>query len=160
MHELDEIDLKILGCLQVDCTQSIARISEQVGLSTTPCWRRLQRLESEGYIRERVALLDQERLNLGVTVFVMIRTSQHNATWLRKFQDTVTRMPEVVDCYRLSGEIDYLIRAVIPDIRAYDGFYKRLIENVDLLDVSSMFAMDNIKSTTRLPLDYARRALP
>lgn len=155
MAVLDRVDLKILDLLQHDCTLSIADIGEKVGLSTTPCWRRLQKIEERGLIRGRVAILDGDQLNVGETVFVAIRTSQHNSEWLEKFQKTVAAMPEVVDFFRLSGEIDYLIRAVLPNIRAYDNFYKRLIANIDLLDVSSMFAMEKIKSTTHLPLGYA-----
>jgi Lrp/AsnC family transcriptional regulator len=153
---LDGIDLKILGELQKDATQPVAAVAERVGLTATPCWRRIQRLEAEGYIRGRVALLDPKSLNVGVTVFIAVRTNQHNERWLKQFHDVVASMPEVVDFFRMSGEIDYLIRAVLPDIEAYDGLYKRLIARVDIEDVSSMFAMERIKSTTELPLGYAR----
>jgi Lrp/AsnC family transcriptional regulator len=153
---LDAIDLKILGEVQKDATLAVATIAERVGLTATPCWRRIQRLETEGYIRRRVALLDAKSLNVGVTVFIAVRTNQHNERWLKQFHDVVASMPEVVDFFRMSGEIDYLIRAVLPDIEAYDGLYKRLIARVDIEDVSSMFAMEQIKSTTELPLGYAR----
>lgn len=153
---LDAIDLKILGEVQKDATLAVAAIAERVGLTATPCWRRIQRLETEGYIRRRVALLDAKSLNVGVTVFIAVRTNQHNERWLKQFHDVVASMPEVVDFFRMSGEIDYLIRAVLPDIEAYDGLYKRLIARVDIEDVSSMFAMEQIKSTTELPLGYAR----
>jgi len=153
---LDAIDLKILGEVQKDATLPVAAIAERVGLTATPCWRRIQRLETEGYIRRRVALLDAKSLNVGVTVFIAVRTNQHNERWLKQFHDAVAGMPEVVDFFRMSGEIDYLIRAVLPDIEAYDGLYKRLIARVDIEDVSSMFAMEQIKSTTELPLGYAR----
>jgi len=153
---LDAIDLKILGEVQKDATLPVATIAERVGLTATPCWRRIQRLETEGYIRRRVALLDAKSLNVGVTVFIAVRTNQHNERWLKQFHDVVASMPEVVDFFRMSGEIDYLIRAVLPDIEAYDGLYKRLIAQVDIEDVSSMFAMEQIKSTTELPLGYAR----
>ena len=106
-------------------------------------------------IRRRVALLDRQALNAGVTVFVAVRTSQHNAQWLERFAGAVRKFPEVVDCYRMSGEIDYLLRLALPDITAYDAFYKRLIAKVELSDVTSMFAMEEIKSTTELPLIFA-----
>jgi Lrp/AsnC family transcriptional regulator len=152
---MDEFDIKILSCLQEDSAMSIADLAERVGLSTTPTWRRVQKLEADGVIRRRVALLDRRKLNAGVTVFVAVRTSQHNAQWLQKFARAVTGFPEVVDCYRMSGDIDYLMRLVLPDIGAYDQFYKRLIARVDLSDVTSMFAMEEIKSTTALPLQFA-----
>lgn len=134
---------------------SVSEISSRVGLSTTPCWRRIQKLEEAGVIRKRVALLDGERLNVGVTVFVSIRTDRHDAEWLEQFAGAVHDFPEVVEFYRMSGDIDYLLRVVVPDIAAYDRFYKRLIERVTLSDVSSSFAMEQIKYTTALPLDYA-----
>ena len=153
---MDKIDRRILECLQEDATFSTAEIAERVGLSTSPCWRRIQNLEKAGVIRRRVALLDRERINLGVDVFVAIRTSQHNARWLSKFAKAVTELPEAVELYRMSGEIDYLMRVVVPDIAAYDDFYRRLIDRVeDLTDVSSSFAMERIKYTTALPLRYA-----
>ena len=154
MISLDEHDLKILRLLQRDATLPLAEIASRVGLSTTPCWRRIQKLENAGIIRRRVALLDRSALNAGVTVFVAIRTNQHNAAWLARFASAVSDMPEVVDCYRMSGEIDYLLRLVLPDIAAYDAFYKRLIGRIDLSDVTSMFAMEEIKSTTELPLSF------
>jgi Lrp/AsnC family transcriptional regulator len=152
---LDELDRKILGILQVDSSMSVQEIGGRVGLSATPCWRRIQKLESAGYIRRRVALLDPEKLNLGVSVFIAVRTNQHNASWVDRFRKIVNGFPEVVDFFRLSGDVDYLIRAVVPDIRAYDELYRRLIEKIDIYDVSSMFAMEQIKSTTELPLVYA-----
>jgi Lrp/AsnC family transcriptional regulator len=152
---LDELDRKILAILQVDSSLSVQEIGDRVGLSSTPCWRRIQKLENAGYIRRRVALLDPEKLNLGVSVFIAVKTNQHNAEWVDRFRKTVNSFPEVVDFFRLSGDVDYLIRAVVPDIRAYDELYRRLIEKIDLYDVSSMFAMEQIKSTTELPLVYA-----
>lgn len=153
---MDRIDRNILACLQEDATQSTAQIAERVGLSTSPCWRRIQNLERDGVIRRRVALLDREHLNLGVDVFVAIRTTQHNARWLEKFAEVVAQFPEVVELYRMSGEIDYLMRVVVPDIAAYDDFYRSLIDRVDdLSDVSSSFAMERIKYTTALPLKFA-----
>ena len=151
---LDELDRKILAALQVDSSLSMQELADRVGLSSTPCWRRIQKLENSGYIKRRVALLDAEKLNLGVSVFIAVRTNQHNAQWLARFAKAVASFPEVMDCYRMSGEIDYLIRLALPDIDAYDAFYKRLIARVELSDVTSMFAMEEIKSTTRLPLNY------
>lgn len=151
---MDSLDRKILEQLQRDAGLSVAEIARRVGLSTTPCWRRIQRLEGDGVIRGRVTLLDPEKLNLGVTAFVSIRTNQHNRAWLERFARAVDEIPEVVEFYRLSGEVDYLLKVVVPDIAAYDQVYKRLIELVDLYDVSSSFAMERIKSTTALPLDY------
>lgn len=151
---MDWIDRRILACLQTNASLSTAEVAERVGLSTTPCWRRIQKLEKSGIIRRRVTLLDRARLNVDVDVFVAIRTSQHNEEWLTKFARVVTAFPEVVELYRMSGDVDYLIRVVVPDIAAYDAFYKRLIQQVDIADVSSTFAMERIKYTTELPLEY------
>ncbi len=151
---MDTIDRKILSILQRDATIPIAEIAEQVGLSTTPCWRRIQKLDEAGVIRARVALLDGGLLNVGVTVFVSVRTNQHNAAWFERFSKAVDEIPEVVEFYRMSGDVDYLLRVVVPDIAAYDSVYQRLIETVSLSDVSSSFAMEQIKYTTALPLDY------
>jgi Lrp/AsnC family transcriptional regulator len=152
---LHPIDRKILALLQDDVSQPVAAIAERVGLSPSPCWRRIQKLEEDGYIRGRVAVLDPEKLNVGVTVFVAVRTNQHDLGWLEKFAAAVRDFPEVVEFYRMSGDIDYLLRVVVPDIAAYDAFYKRLIQRVTLSDVSSSFAMETIKYTTALPLAYA-----
>ncbi len=152
---MDDIDRSILTNLQDDATLSLNEIAGRVGLSPTPCWRRIQKLEESGVIRARVALLDGAKLNVGVTVFVSIRTNQHNSEWLEKFAEAVAAIPEVVEFYRMSGEIDYLLRVVVPNIEAYDAFYKRLIDVIDLSDVSSSFAMEQIKYTTALPLAYA-----
>jgi len=154
---MDDIDVKILDCLQTDATLAVSEIAKRVGLSTSPCWNRIQRLEQAGVIRSRVALLDPPSLNVAVTAFVSIRTSNHNAAWFEKFSRAVSSFPEVVEFYRMSGDVDYLLRVVVPDIRAYDDFYKRLIEQIDLQDVSSSFAMEEIKYTTALPLDYVQR---
>jgi len=151
---MDAIDRKILQCLREDATLPVAAVAERVGLSATPCWRRIQNLEKAGVIRKRVALLDPERLNVGVTVFVRLKTSQHNQVWLEGFARAVAEIDEVVEFYRLSGDVDYLLRIVVPDIAGYDAVYKRLIEVADLADVSSNFAMETIKHTTALPLGY------
>ncbi len=152
---MDDIDRHILSCLQEDSTQSVADIADRVGLSTTPCWRRIQILEREGIIERRVALLNPDRMNVGVTVFVRLKTSEHNIEWLEKFASAVGEIPEIVEIYRMSGDVDYLLRVVVPDIAAYDGVYKRLVAAADFLDVSSTFAMERIKYTTALPVRYA-----
>ena len=152
---MDEIDRTILACLQDDATIPLAEIAARVGLTSTPCWRRIQKLESSGVIRGRVAILDAAALNVGVTVFVSVKTREHNYAWLEEFAAAVAEFPEVVEFYRMSGEIDYLLRVVVRDIAAYDDFYKRLIEKVSLSDVSSSFAMEQIKYSTALPLHYA-----
>ena len=151
---MDQIDHKILAELQEDAQISMARMAEKVGLSATPCWRRIQALEKSGVIAKRVTLLDRDQLNVGIDVFVSIRTQRHDAAWLESFSTSTSRFPEVVEFYRMSGEVDYLLRVVVPDIAAYDAFYKRLIEQEDIFDVSSSFAMETIKYTTALPLQY------
>lgn len=152
---LDKTDRAILGLLQRDATPSVGEVAAQVHLSSTACWRRIQRLEEQGYIAKRVALLNPEKLNLGVTVFVAVKTSQHSEAWFQKFHRVVTAIPEVVEFYRMSGDVDYLLRIVVPDIKRYDWVYKQLIKGSDLFDVSSSFAMEQLKLTTELPLDYA-----
>lgn len=149
------MDVKILRILQRDCTLAVAEIGKEVGLSTTPCWRRIQKLEEAGVIQRRVAILDAGLVNAGVTVFVQIKTDQHSLSWLEKFHAAVADFPEVVELYRMSGDIDYLLRVVVPDIAAYDDFYKRLIARIEIAKVSSAFAMEQIKCTTELPLDFA-----
>ena len=155
---LDAMDRKILALLQKDCTLAVADVGKAIGLSTTPCWRRIQKLEEAGIIRRRVALLDPVQVNVAVTVFVSIKTDQHNAAWLDKFHSVVVEFSEVAEFYRMSGEVDYLLRVVVPDIAAYDAFYKKLIAKIDVSKVSSAFAMEQIKYTTELPLDFAPRA--
>jgi len=152
---IDATDRKILTLLQNDASLSLADIADKVNLSPTPCWRRIQKLEEAGIIAKRVALLDAASLNLGVTAFVAVKTSQHNAAWLDRFAKAVANIPEIVEVYRMSGDVDYLLRVVVPDIAGYDTVYKKLIKNVELTDVSSSFAMEKLKSTTALPLDYA-----
>lgn len=153
---LDQLDLKILKLLQKDCTIAVSEIGKRVGLSTTPCWRRIQKMEEMGVIRGRVALLSTQKANVPVTVFVFVTTNQHSEEWLERFHRAIEQFDEVVEFYRMSGQVDYLLRVVVPDIAAYDAFYKRLIENVDIADVSSSFAMEQIKYTTELPLHYAQ----
>ena len=152
---LDAMDVRILALLQQDAARAVADIGREVGLSTTPCWRRIQRLEEEGVIERRVAVLNPAKVNAGVTVFVAIKTDQHSLEWLARFHAAVNDMPEVVEFYRMSGEVDYLMRVVVPDIAAYDAFYKKLIGRVTIAKVSSSFAMEQIKYTTELPLAFA-----
>ncbi|MBN9024959.1 MAG: Lrp/AsnC family transcriptional regulator [Rhizobiales bacterium] len=151
---MDRLDRKILQILQEDATIPVAEIGRRVGLSTTPCWRRIQKLEEDGVITKRVAVLDPKKVNAKVTVFVSITTSQHNEEWLKRFAEVIRDVPEVVEFYRMSGQVDYLLRVVVPDIEAYDLFYKRLISRIDIADVSSAFAMEQIKYATALPLNY------
>ena len=152
---IDLLDREILALLQEDAGLSVREIGKRIGLTPTPCWRRIQNLEAAGVIRGRVALMDPAALNVAVTVIVQIRTSNHSAAWLEGFQAALDNLPEIVEAYRTSGETDYLLKVVVPDIGAYDGFYKRLIEFVDLLDVRSTFVMEELKQTTALPLTYA-----
>lgn len=152
---MDEFDLKILHCLQANVGMSLSEISAAVGLSSTPCWRRIQNLEKAGVIRARVALLDPAAVNVAVTVFVAVKTREHSQAWLERFARHIEAIEEVVEFYRMSGEIDYMLRVVVPDIAAYDAVYKRIIRIDGLADVSSSFAMEQIKYTTALPLSYA-----
>jgi Lrp/AsnC family transcriptional regulator len=152
---LDNMDIKILTILQEDSTLPVAEIGKKVGLSTTPCWRRIQKLEQDGIIERRVALLNPKSVGAGVTVFVAITTNQHNAAWLERFNGVVRNFPEIVEAYRMSGNVDYMLRVVVPDIETYDRFYKAFIAQIELTDVSSSFAMEQIKFTTAMPLTFA-----
>jgi len=152
---MDSIDLRILGLLQADATLSLAAIADRVGLSQTPCWKRVRRLEEDGVITGRVALLDPKKVGVPVTVFASIRTNRHDPIWLAAFADGVAQLPEVVEVYRMSGQTDYLLKIVCPDIAGYDAVYRQLIEIVDIHDVSSAFAMEELKATTALPLRHA-----
>ncbi|WP_034918929.1 Lrp/AsnC family transcriptional regulator [Erwinia sp. 9145] len=153
----DKTDLKLLDLLQQDCTLSLQALADAVHLTTTPCWKRLKKLEEEGYIRGRVALLDADKLALSLTAFMLIKTQQHSKSWYQQFVDQVNAMPEVMGCYRMAGEYDYLLRIQVADMKSYDAFYKRLVNGVPgLLDVTSSFAMEEIKYTTALPLARAQ----
>ncbi len=152
--KLDSIDVRILEILQQDATLQVSEVAERVGLSTTPCWRRIQRLKASGVITRQVALLNPQKVNVGVTVFVSVRTGTHSQEWFDAFKATVQAIPEVVEFYRMSGDVDYLLRVVVPDIAGYDRVYKRLIAGTQLRDVSSSFAMEELKLTTALPLSY------
>jgi Lrp/AsnC family transcriptional regulator len=149
---MDAIDRKILSVLQDDASLSVAEIGNKVGLSSTPCWKRIQRLEGDGVIIKRVALVDQDRIGLGISVFVSVETGDHSQDWLERFAKTVGAMPEVMEFYRMAGDVDYMLRVVVPDMAGYDAFYKKLIAAVPLKNVTSRFAMEKIKSTTALPI--------
>jgi len=151
---MDRIDKEILALLQDNADIPLTEIAARVKLSSTPCWRRIQRLEEQGYIRRRVAILDAEKLNVGVTVFVLLRTNRHNQDWFENLREIVSEIPEVVDFYRMSGNIDYLLRVIVPDIAAYDAVYKKLTSRIEIFEVSSSFAMEEIKHTSALPLNY------
>jgi Lrp/AsnC family transcriptional regulator len=151
---VDEIDREILRLLQDDGDLTARELADHVGLTATPVWRRVQKLEHDGVIRGRVALVDPGSLNLDVTALVHIRTNDHSAAWLERFSAGITDLPEIIEAYRTSGEIDYTLKVVVPSIEAYDDFYKRLIARVDLYDVRTVFVMEQMKQTTALPLDY------
>jgi Lrp/AsnC family transcriptional regulator len=153
---VDAIDRKILAVLQENAALSVAEIGSRVGLSSTPCWKRIQKLEADGVIQKRVALVDQDRIGLNISVFVSVETGDHSQDWLDRFAKTVTAMPEVMEFYRMAGDVDYMLRVVVPDIAGYDTFYKRLIAAVPLKNVTSRFAMEKIKSTTSLPIPEIR----
>jgi len=150
--QIDDFDKKILSEIQKDASLSVSAIAERVSLSPTPCWRRLQRLEREGFIDGRVTLLNQERVGLELTVFVMIRTNQHNRSWLERFSTAVGKFPEIVEVNRLAGEYDYLLKVITKNNAAYDTFYKNFIDEIELSDVTSCFSMEQIKYSTELPL--------
>ena len=149
---IDAKDRKILFELQRDAAQSIEELAGKVHLSRNACWRRVKILENEGVIRAHVALLDSEKLNLGLTAFIAVKTAQHDPKWLEKFALAVKSIPEIIGAYRTTGETDYLLQAVVSDISGYDRLYKRLITKIPLTDVSSSFVMEKIKATTELPL--------
>jgi len=149
---MDTIDRKILSILQENASRSVGEIGKDVGLSSTPCWKRIQRLEADGIIQKRVALVDQEKVGLGMTVFVSIETGDHSAEWLDHFAREISAMPQVMEFYRMAGDVDYMLRVVVPDIQSYDAFYKQLIAVVPLRNVTSRFAMEKIKATTALPI--------
>jgi len=156
---MDRTDLRILALLQDDCALTVAEIAERVNLSQTPCWRRIQKLEEAGVIRKRVALLDPDTIGLGLTAFVEIETGDHSAEWLSRFAATLDDLPEVMDVYRMAGDVDYLLRISISNMAAYDDFYRKLIAGVPLKNVTSRFAMERVKETTAYPLspDLAKK---
>lgn len=149
---IDNFDSKILDHLQRDASLSIAKIADRVGLSPTPCWRRIQRLEKEGFIERRVAVLNPEKLGLGLTVFVMVKTDKHNQAWLDRFQAVTQALDEIIEVNRLAGEYDYLLKVITRDNQSFDAFYKRLISRIELSNVTSCFSMEHVKRTHALPL--------
>ncbi len=151
---MDRKDKAILAALQDDATLTVAELAEHIGLSKSACWRRIQILEEEGVIGARVTLLRQEKLGLDLTVYSAIRTHEHTRAWFDQFHDVTMSMPNVMEVHRMSGDVDYLIRAVVPDMKSYDNMYKDMIGKINLFDVSSSFSMETIKYTTALPLDY------
>jgi len=155
-RRIDAIDRKILRVLQENASLSVADIGERVGLSSTPCWKRIQRMEQDGVIIGKVALVDQVKIGLGVTVFVSVESSDHSQQWLTTFASAVSAMPEVLELYRMAGDVDYMLRVVVADMQSYDEFYRRLIASVALKNVTSRFAMEKIKSVTSLPVPAYR----
>lgn len=151
--EIDTMDRKILAEMQRDATLSVDQLSERVSLSRNACWRRLKRLEDDGYITGRVALVDADKVGVGLSVFILVRTSHHDPDWLTKFRAAVVSFPEITGVYRMSGDLDYVLRARVADVKAYDRLYQRLIAKVPLSDVSASFVMEEIKETTVVPLD-------
>ncbi|MFK4508565.1 Lrp/AsnC family transcriptional regulator [Bradyrhizobium daqingense] len=151
-RRLDAIDRKILTVLQEDASLSVAEIGDRVGLSSTPCWKRIQRLEADGVILKCVALVDQNKIGLGLSIFASVESSDHSDAWLKRFAAAVSAMPEVMEFYRMAGDVDYMLRVVIPDMPSYDVFYKKLIHTVPLKNVTSRFALEKIKSITALPI--------
>ncbi len=151
--KLDKVDSQLLTMLQQDCTLSLSELAERVNLTTTPCWKRLKRLEEEGVIKKRVALLDPEKLGLCFTAFVQVKTSDHSHEWYQQFVETVVELPEVMEFYRMAGEYDYMMRVLVEDMKAFDNFYKQLVNRVDgITNVTSTFAMESLKSSTVLPI--------
>lgn len=150
---MDEIDRKLLALLQEDATAPVAQLADQVGLSATPVWKRIQKMEAAGTITRRVALLDPEHIGVGLIVFVAIEAQEHSPDWMARFAKAMADLPEVMEAYRMAGEVDYMLRVAIADMAAFDGFYKRLIAAVPLKNVTSRFAMERMKHTTAYPLN-------
>jgi Lrp/AsnC family transcriptional regulator len=149
---MDRTDLKILAILQEDASLPVAEVAARVNLSQTPCWRRIQRLEQQGVIERRVALLDPDKIGLSISVFVEIEAADHSPDWLAGFAEAMAAMPEVMEVYRMAGDVDYLLRVVVGNMAEYDDFYRRLIADVRLKNVTSRFAMERVKRTTAYPL--------
>ena len=150
--DLDEIDRRLLNLLQQDASLSVDALAEKVHLSRNACWRRVKRLETDGTVQRRVAIIDPASVGLGLQVYVLIRTNDHSATWLKTFRKAVLEMPEVVAAQRMTGDLDYVLRVRVSDVPAYDRFYQRLIEKVQITDVSASFVMEDVKETTALPI--------
>ena len=151
-EKLDDTDRRLLRCLQEDASISMDELAGRANLSRNACWRRVKRMEERKVIRGRVALVDPEAVDLGLSVFVIIRTNAHEKDWLGKFEEAVRTLPEIQGAHRMSGDIDYVLRLRVPNVRGYDRFYQRLIEKVPIADISASFVMDDIKDTTALPV--------
>ena len=151
-EKLDEIDRRLLAALQKDAAQSVDALAESVNLSRNACWRRVKRLEADGILTQRVALVDAKAVGLALSVYLMVKTNQHDPAWLKKFSAAIAEMPEIVGAHRMTGELDYVLRVRVADMPAYDRFYQRLIAKVSIADVSASFVMEDIKDTTALPL--------
>lgn len=151
---MDAIDCKILDILQADVSIPIATIAETIGMSTAPCWRRIRRLEDDGVITRRVALLSRRKVNVPMTVFVSVKAPRHAVEWLQAFRRLIADVPEVVEAWRLTGEADYQLRIVVPDIETYDLVYQRMISRLEFSDISSAIAMEEMKYTTAVPTNY------
>jgi Lrp/AsnC family transcriptional regulator len=149
---MDEMDRRILRILQEDCSLSVSDVARQVGLSSSPCWKRIKRMQNDGIIKRQTAVLDAGRLGFGLTVFVSIKTGEHSSEWLEEFSDTMTAMPEVMEIHRMAGDVDYMLKVVVRDMESFDEFYKHLIGVTALSDVTSRFSMEKIKETTTLPI--------
>jgi Lrp/AsnC family transcriptional regulator len=153
MGKLDKIDRQILGLIQADASLPIQQIAEQVGLSVNPCWRRIRQMEQSGVIQGRVALVSPEKVGLGLTVYVRVKTNQHSAAWAKRLNEVIGAMPEILECHRIGGDVDYLLKVVVEDMAGYDRTYKELIERLpSLADVSALFSMERLKSATALPI--------
>ena len=153
MYKLDKIDRQILAILQDDASVPIQQIAEQVGLSVNPCWRRIRQMEQAGVIQGRVALVNPEKVGLGLTVYVRVKTREHSADWARKLNQVIAAMPEILECHRIGGDVDYLLKVVVEDMSGYDRTYKELIDSLpSLADVSALFSMERLKSATALPI--------
>ena len=151
---MNDIDKKILSILQVNADIPIAELSKKVNLSATPCWARINKLYKQGYIKKKVAVIDRLKANLPVVVFVQVRTKQHSDEWTKKFKKAITEMDEVIELYRLSGTVDYMFKVLVPSIEKYNEFYEKLTRKIDFFEVTSSFAMEEIKQTSILPLKY------
>ncbi len=150
---IDQTDRRILAELQRDASLSVEQLAQKINLSRNACWRRMRRLDEDGFIRERVALVDPEKVGLGLSAFVFVRTSAHDPGWLKRFRDAVAAFPEIVGVYRTSGDLDYVLRIRVADVKSYDRLYQRLIAKVPLADVSASFVMEDIKETTAVPVE-------
>jgi Lrp/AsnC family transcriptional regulator len=153
MNKLDKIDRQILTLIQDDASLPIQQVADKVGLSVNPCWRRIRQMEQAGVIQARVALVDPEKVGLGLTVYVRVKTSQHSGAWAKKLNEVIAAMPEILECHRIGGDVDYLLKVVVEDMAGYDRTYKELIDRLpSLADVSALFSMERLKSATALPI--------